>query len=252
MSIITRIREATKHIYDRLVALKMDTASIYTKVSDIAQYTKKYVNISKTGAVTVSPGGTLTAIDYSGWGALIWILCELIGIAKEKLDVSADVDNATMGFAPFAWSPNWAHLNGFNSTGIYSFGNYAAVHRTWDTTNNVFKFYLIVKEQTFFDHYTLTITNNDPTNNLTVACNVLYYEYYASKRLKLLLNDYKGNIRQIHQKIKKDYKVHNAVYKFHEGKHIVELLVDDKVYDKKRDKLIEVVKREGLDIKDVL
>jgi len=253
MSIVTRIKKAIEDI-DRMLSYIYGTNNaIKGYASKIAQYTKKYAHKTSTGSVTVTPGSTLTVLDFSGWGALIWILCELSGVAKEKISVSADVDDAGgQGFAPFSWNPNWVHLNGFNSTGIYSFGTYSAVHRAWDTTNNVFKFYLIVKEQTFYDHYTLTIENKDTTNDLTAASNVLYYEYYASRRLKLLLNSYKGNIRQIHQKIKKDYKVHNAVYKFEKGKHVAELLLDDDVYDKKRDKLIEVLKREGLEIKDVL
>jgi len=253
MSIVTRIKKAIEVIQGYLYNIYWTDQSIDANVIDIASFTRKYAHKTSTGSVTVTPGSTLTVLDFSGWGALIWILCEFSGVAKENISVSADVDDAGgQGFAPFSWNPYWVHLLGFNSTGIYSFGKYSAIHRTWDTTNNIFKFYLVVGEQTFYDHYTLTIKNKDTANDLTASCSVLYYEYYASKRLKLLLDNYKGNIRQIYEKIKKDYKVHNAVYKFHEGKHIVELLVDDKIYEKKRDKLIEVVKKEGLSVKDVL
>ncbi|MCD6143127.1 hypothetical protein [Thermococcus sp.] len=252
MSIVTRIKKALADVETRLELIRSKCSDIEIHADYIKRYFRKYVQSSGTGNVTVSPGSTLTVLDFSGWGALIWIYCELSGVVKDNISVSADVDNTVLGFAPFAWNPNWAHALGFDSKNIYSFGPYSAVHRIWDTTNNIFKFYLIVKEQTFYDHYKLTVGNNDTVDDLTASCSVLYYQYFGTKCLKLLLDNYKGNIRQIHQKIKKDYKVHNAVYKFHEGKHIVELLVDDIVYEKKKDKLIEVVKKEGLGVKDVL
>jgi len=259
MSIVTRIKKALEDVRTDLSNIKSRLDDIYVNAINIsaythatAQYTRKQVRVASTGSVTVTPGSTLTVLDYSGWGALIWIYCDLSGVAKGNLSVKGNADDFEGGFVPFGWNPDWVHAFGFNSTGIYSFGPYSAIHKTWDTTNNIFEFYLIVKEQTFYNHYKFEVRNSDTANNLTASCSISYYEYYASERLKLLLDTYKGNIRQIHQKIKKDYKVHNAVYKFHEGKHIVELLVDDKIYEKKRDKLIEVVKKEGLSVKDVL
>jgi len=253
MSIVTRIKAAIKALHDTVKHINGECTVFEVYLNDIKRYCKKYAYKVNTGTQTISPGGSLTVIDFSGWGALISIFYNLSGVPLNSISVVAEADNITnSGVPPFGWNPNRIHSMGFNAKGIYDFGAYGAVHEEWDTTNNIFKSTLFVKEQTFLDHYKLVINNNHSTDDLTAVSIVFYYKYYASKDLKLLLNNYNENLKQIHERIKKDYKVHNAVYKFEKGKHLLELTVDDNVYDKKKDKLIEVLKREGLEIKDVL
>ncbi len=217
-------------------------------------------NVTETSLETVAANSEKSVVSLAASGKLFYVTHYGKGVPCYNMSLQISIDDGPFDGGVYAIGIDAAESYQFNSAGtLYNLGTSALLSRIWDTTNHEYYVINFNLHHEFSDSITIKLCNYDSANDSQQKTKFILDIFVSSKKLKLHSKGFLGDaVREIKEMINKKFGRCSAVLadlsidedfslvNKEESINRLILFIDDEVYKKKKDKVVNCLINENL------